>query len=185
LSASLTRFRLGVRAPLLLIALCALAVWGVIGYWDSSTSADPLRQIRSRNVEQRRWAALNLRVLTKKTDLAATTAALSHGLQDQDESVRVLVAQSLGQLVHQLKSQPATTTEEKRILGRHEVDAVRLLVGALSREPSALVRASVVESLGATGPQRSVTPPAALAAALEDGSIVWNRSVAKEFYGLI
>jgi hypothetical protein len=184
LSASLSRFRLGVRAPLLLIALCVLAAWGMIGYWDFATSADPLQQIRSRNVDDRQRAAINLRVLTKKTDLAATTAALSHALHDHDESVRVLVAQSLGQLVHQMKWQSATTPEEKGILGTYERIAVSLLAGALSSEQSALVRASVVESLGATGTQRSNTPPPALRAALDDGSIVWNLAVAREYYGL-
>jgi HEAT repeat protein len=184
LSASLSRFRLGVRAPLLLIALCVLAAWGMIRYWDFATSADPLQQIRSRNVEDRQRAAINLRVLTKKTDLAATTAALSLGLHDHDESVRVLVAQSLGQLIHQLTSQPVTTPEEKKNLGTYERIAVSLLAGSMSSETSALVRAAVVESLGTTGTQRSITPPPALQAALNDGSIVWNLAIAREYYGL-
>jgi HEAT repeat protein len=181
----LSRFRFGVRAPLLLIALLTLAAWGLLAYWDFSSNVDPLQQIRSRNVENRRSAAANLRVLTKKTDLTATTAALAHALRDQDEDVRILAAQSLGQLLPQLRFQPDSSPEEKKFLGTHVETLFGLLAGALSSDASVQVRTTLVESMmGAVGPSRSVTWSPAMVAALEEGSVVWNRAVAREYLGL-
>jgi HEAT repeat protein len=181
----LSRFRFGVRAPLLLIAFLTLAAWGVLAYWDFAANDDPLQQIRSRNVENRRSAAANLRVLTKKTDLTATTAALAHALRDQDQDVRILAAQSVGQLLPQLRFQPDTTPEEKKFLGTHVETLFGLLAGALSSDASVQVRTTLVESMmGAARPGRSVTWTPAMVAAVEEGSVVWNRAVAREYLGL-
>lgn len=183
MSDRLSRFRFGVRAPLLLIAFLTLAAWGVLAYWDFAANDDPHQQIRSRNVEDRRSAAVNLRVLTKKTDLAARTAALAIALRDQDEDVRILAAQSLGQLLPQLRFQPDTTPEEKKLLGTHVETLFGLLAGALSSDASVQVRTTLVESMGAVGPRRSVTWSPAMVAALEDGSVVWNRAVTEKYFG--
>jgi HEAT repeat protein len=177
-------FRAGVRAPLLLIACALFVAWGVFAYWEFATNDDPVRLIRSRNVKDRRSAAVNLRVLTKKTNLAATTAALAHALRDQDEDVRILAAWSVGQVLSQLRLQPDVTPAEKKLLGTHAEISLGLLAGALSSDPSAQVRTAAVEGMAAIGTPRSTKPPPALAAAVKDGSVVWNLATIREYYGL-
>ena len=83
-----------------------------------------------RNAEDRRSAAIRLRVLTKKTNLAATTAALADALHDPDEYVRLFATQSLGQFLSQLRRQPDTTPAEKKLLETHAEIAIGLLAGA-------------------------------------------------------
>jgi HEAT repeat protein len=169
----------------MVLAAGVFLAWAGKGVWDDTTSTDPLSLIRSGSVDDRQRAALNLRVITRETDIDSALAALIKALADREKAVRLMAIQSLGDFGHQIRTRATSTPDEQQERGKRLDVATRALAGVLSSAQDPELRAAAATALGtmATQPRR-LAPPPQLAAALEEGSARWNREVAREFYGL-
>src|SRR5262249_51583052 len=79
-------------------------------------SSAPLRLIRTGSASERRTAAGHLRSETGDSEIAGAFAALIGALEDEDEEVRAMAAQSLAALVYQWQGRPASSASERELV---------------------------------------------------------------------
>src|SRR5262249_52011552 len=127
-------------------------------------SSAPLRLIRTGSASERRTAAGHLRSETGDSEIAGAFAALIGALEDEDEEVRAMAAQSLAALVYQWQGRPASTESEREMMKTRLATATANLVPLLS-DRAAGVRLAAAMGLGAmVRPSRRVPTLEELAA---------------------
>jgi HEAT repeat protein len=162
------------------VAACDLVVWKGESMRDLLWGHDSLRQLRSKNVVERRTAAKHLGY-QGEVDVDEAMAALVHALGDKDADVRTTAAQSLGSLDLQGRQNPSGPVAPALLKRRVDV-AMRGLVPLLSdADPG--VRSAAAAGLGsmATALRPRLPSPDQLAAIWNESNAV-RRQMAKVLY---
>jgi HEAT repeat protein len=186
-----------VRTLIVLVVTCALVLWAARIFFDKMAPAQRwAREIRQGNAERRLEAAQNLGYPAAK-DVGVALPALAAGLGDDDESVAVAAARSLGQAA-QVALRAGDTVAARTVIvaltgalkgprhgvraaaleglcaaagagpiGAEEAEALAAALESLLGDESAEIRSRAAGGLGEVGRHNKIPPPRALIAALE------------------
>src|SRR4051794_24769173 len=106
--------RTGVMGLLVLAAACGFIIWFGMKMWDELEGNELVRQLRSRDVTERRSAASNLSSVGRDVNIGDAVVALIRALEDEDSEVRANAARSLGLLAYQFRTLPPRSASEQR-----------------------------------------------------------------------
>ncbi|MGP0068642.1 MAG: HEAT repeat domain-containing protein [Isosphaeraceae bacterium] len=177
------QFRVGMKGLMGAIASFAFIAWAGSLIRDHLEGYQPLRGIRSGDIEERRAAALYLSRGEQSVPAEAALAALVETLDDEDAGVRSAAAQSLGSLLYTFREKPPTTPVAPDLFKRWKDVATRGLVRVLSdRDPDVRTSAAIGLGMLARRPGPATRTPSPLSA-LRDASNDVRRKTARMIYG--
>jgi hypothetical protein len=109
-------FRFGLKGLLVLVASLGLICWASVRVWDTLEGNESLHQIRSKDVSERRAAAMSLRLVTRDRDVGpragsvipALIAAYDRVLKSKEHVIgQSAISDALGKVAASLPCAPA------------------------------------------------------------------------------